>query len=443
MTEQARKKKSVRALALELLLEAQKENRQSHLVLRDALEKRAWLTAQDRAFLVRLFEGTIEYRIQMDYILNQYARIPTGRMRPAIREILRMSVYQIRYMDSVPDSAAVNEAVRLASAKGFGNLRGFVNGILRSIIRDPDRLRWPSEQDDDPCFRIQILYSMPEFLVRKWMDAYGPETAEKICRSFLEERPLTVRVRGQAAGEDNFQSRLPQGCTAEKSSLVPDAWYLKGVNHLASLPDFQSGTLYAQDVSSMLAVRAAGIRPGSRVLDMCAAPGGKSILAADLMREADPGGKRAGVVISRDVTGRKLALLRENRERCQVPEMQPCLWDATQFRPEDREAFDVVIADVPCSGYGVIGRKPDIRYHASAEKEASLAELQKKILANAVRCVRPGGTLLFSTCTVNRAENEDNTAWLLEHFPLVKKEERQLLPGSYPGDGFYYAVFRV
>ena len=195
MTERNRKKNSVRALALELLLEAQKEHRQSHLVLRDALEARPWLTAQDRAFLVRLFEGTIEYRIQLDYILNQYARIPTGRMRPVIREILRMSVYQIRYLDSVPDSAAVNEAVRLASAKGFGNLRGFVNGILRSIIREPDRVRWPSEKDGNPCFRLQIIYSMPEFLVRKWMDAYGPETVEKICRSFLEERPLTVRVR--------------------------------------------------------------------------------------------------------------------------------------------------------------------------------------------------------------------------------------------------------
>jgi 16S rRNA (cytosine967-C5)-methyltransferase len=266
---------------------------------------------------------------------------------------------------------------------------------------------------------------------------------EKICRSFLEERPLTVRVREQEAGTGSFQSRLPQGCTAEKSGLAPDAWYLKGVSHLPSLPDFQSGALYAQDVSSMLAVRAAGIRPGSRVLDMCAAPGGKSILAADLMREEALPGERAGIVISRDVTERKLALLRENRERCHISEMQPCLWDATQFRQEDREAFDVVIADVPCSGYGVIGRKPDIRYHASAEKEASLAELQKKILANAVRCVRPGGTLLFSTCTINRTENEDNTAWLLQHFPMEKKEERQLLPGSYPGDGFYYAVFRV
>lgn len=438
-----RERKNVRALALDLLMESQKEDRQSHLLLREALAANAWLQPRDRAFFVRLFEGTIEYRIQLDYLLDQYSRIRTKKMRPVIREILRMGVYQILYMDSVPDSAAVNEAVRLAGRRGFGSLRGFVNGVLRSVARNKNSLPWPEKKSGEESFWIQVHCSMPAFLVDKWMALYGPEVTEIICKSFLRERPLTVRLRGQADAEE-FLGQLPEGCRAEPCPEAADVWYLWNVGNLTALPDFQNGNLYVQDICSILAVRAAGIRPGDRVLDLCAAPGGKSILAADLMREGGENGLQeacsSGTVDARDLTDRKAALLQENKERCRVGEVRPFRWDATICRPEDAEQYDVVIADVPCSGYGVIGRKPDIRYHVSPEKEASLQKLQREILTNAVRAVRQGGTLLFSTCTVNPKENEENTAWLLEHFPLEKQEERQFLPGIDCGDGFYYAV---
>lgn len=435
------RKANVRAIVLEMLLQSQEPERQCHLLLRDALDTHSWLSVRDRAFLTRLFEGTIEYRIQLDFIIGQYAKTGTKKMRPVIREILRMGVYQIRYMESVPVSAAVNEAVKLARKRGFASLGGFVNGVLRHVAEHPEQVRWPEKNGRDILPYLRVTYAMPDFLLKKWLPVYGPEVTEEICKSFLAPRPLTVRLRGPREERDAFPGSLPEGCTAEPCDLIPDVWFVRGVKNPASLPGYSDGSFYIQDVSSMLAVMAAGIRAGDRVLDLCAAPGGKSILAADLMEETSlPGQEDRGLVISRDVTERKITLLEENRERCHVRRMEPSLWDATVYRPEDRGAWDVVIADVPCSGYGVIGRKPDIRFHASGERERSLAALQRKILTNAAAYVRPGGTLLFSTCTINRMENEENTRWLEEQFPLEKRAERQLLPGTCSGDGFYYAV---
>ena len=445
MTEQ---KANMRALTLEALLACRKEDIPSHLLIRNVLDKYSYLPERDRAFCKRLFAGTLENRLALDYVINQFSSLPVSKMKPVIQEILRLSVYQILYMDSVPDSAAVNEAVRLAARKGFGSLRGFVNGILRAVSRGREQIHWPEPEGSPEA--LSVRYSVPLWLTERWTGEYGREVTEKICASFQKPPHLTVRLRRpDPAG-------FPAGL--KPAPYLPEAGYLEETGPLPDMPAFREGAFVVQDVSSMLAVRAAGIRPGDRILDICAAPGGKSLYAADL---TGPG----GMVTARDLTEKKCGLIREARQRCQLDNLQVEQADASVFRPEDEAAYDVVLADLPCSGYGVIGKKPDIRYRASREKEEELVRLQRDILRCAARYVKPGGVLLYSTCTFHREENEEQAEWLLHTLPgemadglrleasslvpylpeeLAGEEtaERgflQLLPGVHPCDGFFIA----
>lgn len=442
---------NIRELALAVLLEAGKKEQKSSQLIHSVLEKYQYLPRQDRAFFTRLCQGTLEYRLQLDYILDVYSRVPARKMKPVVREILRMAVYQLKYMDSIPDSAAVNEAVKLAGRKGLPQLKGFINGVLRAAARGLQELSWP-EKTDRVRF-LSVRYSMPEYLVEKWLKELGAEATENMLRAFLLEEPLTVRIRGGSTERENALEELrEQGVLAEKAPYVQSAYYLKKYDKLEKLTAFRRGRLQVQDVSSMLAAEAAAPAEGSLILDLCAAPGGKSLYLADLAGEGS-------LVIARDLTPGKVQLIRENADRCGAGQVRPEQWDACETDPEMIEKADTVLADVPCSGYGVIGRKPDIKYRASAEREDALVELQRKILTNAVAYVKPGGVLLYSTCTVNYAENQGNAKWLAGNFPLepesldpfLPQELRtentgrgflQLLPGAHSCDGFFMARFR-
>lgn len=444
---------NIRELALLALLEMQQDGKQSHRVIHSVLEKYQYLPKQDRAFFTRLCQGTLEYRLQLDYIINQYSSVKTKKMKPVIREILRMAVYQLYYMDQVPDSAVVNEAVKLAMKKGFRSLKGFVNGVLRTAVREKEKLHFPDKKD--PVRYLEAKYSMPEYLADKWLKRYGLDQTEAICASFLEEKPLTVRLRDQGSEEKRqelLDSLEQAGIQVLPAPYLDMARILKGVNTLQYLPAFYEGGLQVQDISSMLAVECAGITPGQRVLDLCAAPGGKTILAADRTGET-------GQVISRDLTEWKTELIRENLDRCGIRHVETQAFDAACPDPEHVEWADVVIADVPCSGYGVIGRKPDIKYRASGENQKELVELQRAILKQAVSYVKPGGVLLFSTCTIAEEENEENVRYLTEELgmepesldPYLPEELQgettacgylQLLPGTHACDGFFVSRFR-
>ena len=468
---------NMRLLALEALLEIEKEGRQSHRVIRDVLDKYQYLPRQDRAFFTRLCQGTLEYRIQLDYILDSFSKVPTGKMKPVLREILRMAVYQMKYMDAVPDSAAVNEAVKLAQKKGFYQLKGFVNGVLRTASRQLGQLALPSREDPIPY--LSVAYSMPTWLVEQWLQQYGLETTEGICQAILKPSPLMVRVRplgaplgeasdgsGETRGtspgleetelgkaspglEETLESLKGQGVSLRRAPYLDYAYELSGYDSLSELEAFVRGGIQVQDVSSMLAVEAAGIRPGDRVLDLCAAPGGKSLLAADKVGAE-------GQVEARDLTSYKIEQIEENRERCGLGNIHTRVADAREYDASRREWADVLLADLPCSGYGVIGRKPDIKYKASPAKQEELVELQREILTQAVTYVKPGGTLLYSTCTLNQEENLDNVQWLLSSFPFqldslvpylcpelqggrAPQGYLQLLPGIHACDGFFLA----
>lgn len=442
---------NVRELILGIMLEIDREGKPSHLAVGDVLAKYQFLPKSDRAFITRVCGGTLEQRIYLDYLIDQVSSVKVKKMKPVIRELLRFSVYQMKFMDGVPDSAVVNEAVKLAKKKGFAKLANFVNGVLRNLSRKLPALGYPQTGDrvEDLCVR----YSMPRFLTEQWRARYGDEICERMLAAFQEQRPVTVRLcRTGHEPEETLRELERDGVHVQPAPYVEGAYAISGYDHLSALPAFRQGKLQVQDVSSMLPALAAAPKPGDTVIDLCAAPGGKSLHAAELM-------DGTGRVEARDVTERKVALIRENAERLGLTNVDPQLRDATVWDSADRERADVVLADVPCSGYGVIGRKPDIKYRADREKQRALVQLQRKILENAVACVKPGGVLLYSTCTIAPEENEEQVQWLKERFsletesldPYISPQLRsettargylQLLPGIHDCDGFFLARLR-
>ncbi len=439
---------NTRELILGILLEVNKEGQYSHLVIRSTLEKYQYLEKQERAFITRVCEGTLEYKLRLDYILNQFSTVPAEKMKPVIRELLRSSVYQILYMDSVPDSAVCNEAVKLARRKGFYNLTGFVNGVLRKIAREYGSIRFPGKEEPEEY--LSVIYSMPKWLVQRFLEQYGFEKTEKMLEAFLKEKPTTIRIREYLVEKEAvLESLKSQKVTVEKAPYVENAYYVKDYDYLPALDAFRVGSIQVQDVSSMLVGDIAAPKEGDYVIDLCAAPGGKTLCIADKL-------KGTGRVDARDISRTKTDYIRENAIRQNFLNVVVTEKDATQLDSDSLEKADIVLADVPCSGLGVMGRKTDIKYKLNPAKIQELAGLQREILEQASTYVKPGGTLIYSTCTIGKEENQDNVEWFLEHYPYelesldpylceelrsetTKKGYLQLLPGVHKCDGFFIA----
>ena len=338
-------------------------------------------------------------------------------------------------MDHVPDSAVCNEAVKLAGKKGFVNLKGFVNGVLRNISRNLDMVSYPDPSNEIAC--LSVRYSLPMWMVEKWISVYGKETVEKMGKAFLEERPVTVRRNTAVVSKEEFEKELEKdGVVYRRHPVLPYAYELTNYDYLAGLLAFQKGYFYIQDISSMQVAEWAEPKEGDYVIDVCAAPGGKAIHLAEKL-------SGTGYVEARDLTEYKVALIEENIERSGLNNIEAVCQDATINDEASYEKADILIADLPCSGLGILGKKPDLKSKMTVEMTKGLADLQRQILTVVHNYVKPGGKLLYSTCTINREENEDNTAWFVENFPEFEKiREKQMLPGSDMGDGFYIAEFR-
>ena len=439
---------NLRELVLNILLEIDKEGQYSHLVLRNTLEKYQYLEKKERAFITRICEGTLEYRIRLDYILDQFSTVPADKMKPVIRELLRSSVYQLLYMDHVPDSAVCNEAVKLARKRGFYNLTGFVNGVLRRIVREYGSIHFPEK--NSPVEYLSVIYSMPVWLVERFLKEYDFATTEKMLESFLETQPATIRIREYQTEEEAVLGSLKEEkVTVEKAPYVDRAYYVKNYDYLPALTAFRRGSIQVQDVSSMLAGEIAGVKEGDYVIDLCAAPGGKALYLADKLHGT-------GRVDARDLSQTKTDLIRDNALRQNFLNVVVTEKDATQLDRESLEKADIVLADVPCSGLGVMGKKKDIKYKLNLGKIRDLVGLQRKILEQASTYVKPGGTLIYSTCTIGKEENLENVQWFTEHYPYelesldpyLCEELRgettargylQLLPGIHKCDGFFMA----
>ena len=424
-----------RELVLDMLLQITRDGEYSHIVIKNVLDKYQYLDKRERAFITRVVNGTLERMIEIDYIINLFSKVKVNKMKPLIRTILRSSVYQMKYMDSVPDSAICNEAVKLAGKRGFVNLKGFVNGVLRNISRNLDKINYPDEKDK--VSYLSVKYSLPEWLVKQWLNVYDEETVKTIGSAFLEEKPLTVRFNERKIKKEDLVGILKkEGVTVGEVPEIPCALYLSGYDHLSVLPSFCEGLYQVQDLSSMQVALWSEVKEGDQVLDVCAAPGGKSIHIAELLNGT-------GHVEARDLTEYKVDLLRDNIERSGLTNIEAVCQDATVYDPDKKKSADIVIADLPCSGLGVLGKKPDLRYKMNEKTEADLVELQRKILSVVKDYVKPDGKLLYSTCTIHREENEGTVEWFLKEYPefeLVK--DKQMIPGKDAGDGFYIAIIK-
>lgn len=424
-----------RELILAILLEVTRDKVPAHLALSRVLEKYQYLDKRERAFITKVTEGTLEHMIEIDYIIDQFSKIKTAKMKPVIRNILRSAVYQLKYLSHVPQSAVCNEAVKLTKKKGFRNLSGFVNGVLRTIARQMDQVEYPKE----PLSKsLSVRYSIPEWMVEKWLSVYSKETVERMMDAMMREHPTCIRFDPKRITKEDLKRRLREDQVAhiEDHPALPYALWISGYDYLGDMSSFEDGLFYVQDASSMMAVESLPVKKGDYIIDVCAAPGGKSLHVAEKL-------EGTGHVDARDLTDYKVGLINENVERSGLVNISAKKQDARIPDAESVEKADLVIADLPCSGLGVLASKKDIRYNMTPEIQSSLSALQREILSVVWQYVRPGGVLLYSTCTINREENEENTAWFLErHKEFSLEKERQFLPGIDPCEGFYIAVLK-
>ncbi len=427
---------SVRELVLDILLEVNEREQYSHLMIRDVLNKYQYLEKQERAFLTRLAEGTIEHMLEMDFIINSFSKVKVKKMKPLIRNLLRMSVYQLKYMDAIPDAAVCNEAVKLAKKRGFGQLRGFVNGVLRSIARELDKLQYPDEALE-PVEFLKVMYSVPAWMIEQWMPDYGYAQTKEICQNFLAQRPITIRTNQTKITPEDLQKKLEQeGVFIKPVEGLSYAFEIEGFDYLQSLQTFQDGLFYVQDISSMMVAETAQPNHNDYIIDVCAAPGGKSSHLAEKM-------EGTGIVEARDLTQYKISLIEENIKRHGLENMKAVQMDATVYDEASKEKADILICDLPCSGLGVMGKKTDIRYKMTPEKQSNLVQLQREILETVHTYVKPGGTLVYSTCTIHKAENEGNVAWFVEKHPEFELlSQQQMFPGRLCHDGFFIAKLK-
>lgn len=405
------------------------------------------LTKQERGFIKKVVFGVIENRIYLDYVLNNFSKVKVRKMKPAIRHTLRLSAYQLIFMTNVPPSAVCNEAVKLIKKRKMYKLTGFVNGVLRSLIRELDHLKLP-DKDKDALEYLSLKYSYEKPLIERLLVDYDITTVEELLLVSNEEAPLTIRVHKQNTTKDALVKALAQdNIFAKSTQWLKDALYIEGIDRIESIKAFQNGLFQVQDESSMLVALAGYDASVQKVIDVCSAPGGKAIHMADLMGDQ-------GEIKAYDMNLRKIGLINENIERLGLKSISTAIGDGTVSDTSLLAWADVVIVDVPCSGLGIIRKKPDIKWHANAEKISELVVIQRDILNNVKDYVKVGGTMIYSTCTVVKEENQDNVSWFLEEndaFELVPIEGPyvnevtgmvELLPMSKGPDGFFVAKMK-
>ena len=431
-----------RETALNVLIACRREEGWSNGVLKEYLS-RDRLDSRDAALATRLCYGVVQNRNLLDFYLSQLLTGKLKGLHPVVRDILHLGLYQIYRMDKIPESAAVNESVDLAKryCKKVRSAPGLVNGVLRNAVRTKGQLAEPKSWEDK--------YSHPGELINELKSYVGKERMEAMLRANNEIAPLVVQVNTCKITTQELTEKLEaEGVSVQPHGWMDDALVLSGTGSIDHLESFREGLFYVQDPAAKLSVLCAELpKEEIRVLDCCAAPGGKSFAAS-----IATGGKAK--ITSCDVYAHKAQLIEKGAQRLGFS-LEAMEQDATVFRPEWENAFDAVIADVPCSGYGIIRKKPDIRYKDISQMR-KLPQLQQQILRNQVRYVKPGGLLLYSTCTLNQAENEGMVAWLLETYPEFHTEPLPLpenfprnesgmlalIPGEYDTDGFFICRLR-
>ena len=431
---------AARETALNALITCRRQSGWSNAVLKQTIA-RDKLDPREAALATRLCYGVVQNRGRLDFYLRQLLTGSLKKLHPAVRDILHMGLYQIYDMDKIPDSAAVNESVTLARKYGAPGSDRLVNAVLRNAVRTKGTLQEPTSYED--------RYSHPAELVSLLKTALPKGTLEGVLKANNEAPKTVIQVNTlKTNGAALLEQLRREGVEAEPHGWMPECLVLGSTGSLEKLPSFQQGLFYVQDPASRLSVRCAGLQKGFRVLDCCAAPGGKSFAAAMAM-------EGRGSICSCDIHPHKIQLIENGAARLGLGILQARLQDASEFVPEWEGAMDAVLVDAPCSGLGIIRKKPDIRYRNLKENEA-LPALQKEILANQARYVKKGGVLLYSTCTLLSRENQDVVEDFLKTHPEFSLEKLELppifpenttgmltlLPGQWDTDGFFISKMR-
>lgn len=442
-----------REAALQVLLDVDKREAYANLALGAVLGKYQ-PEKLDRSFTTELVYGTLRARNTLDWALGNYLRRPISGLTPVVRNILRLGAYQLLYMDRVPDSAAVNESANLARRHGHAGIVKFVNGVLRNLARGKDKLPYP-DPAADPVASIALRHSHPEWLVRLWLDEFGYDGTVALCMANNQAAPNSVRVNSLKTEITELMALLRgMGITAERGRYAADCLYLSGFVALGELAPFRDGLFQMQDESSILVGQAVSPQPGARVIDVASAPGGKATHLAQLMQNR-------GEILALDVHEHKIGLIEENCRRLGVTIVNTMLTDARTLPEKYSGRADYVLVDAPCSGLGVLRRRPDARWRKSLEQIRELTVLQAQILEAAAAVLQPGGVLVYSTCTITREENYgqvmnflaahpnfslESIAGLvpesLDHAGTLQRGYLQILPHLHGLDGFFMARLR-
>lgn len=441
--------KNVRETALDLLETIEKNQAYSNLLLNQTIKKNH-LPIQDVGLLTELTYGTLQRKLTLDFFLKSFLK-KNSKIENWVLVLLRLSLYQMIYLDKIPDRAAIFEAVEIAKKRGHKGIASMVNGVLRSIQREGI----PSlEEIEDPIQRLSIETSHPLWIVTKWVNQFGYEKAKMMCETNLTAPLQTARVNRVKATREECVARLEEeGFMVEISPIIPEAIRaLKG--NLANSKVFQEGLITIQDESSMLVAYALGAMENEIILDACAAPGGKSTHIAEKM-------ENTGEIISLDLHAHKVKLINENAKRLSLTNIQPKVMDSRKVKENFKEeTFDKILLDAPCSGLGVVRRKPDMKYTKKEQDIFQLSAIQLNLLKSVAPLVKKGGLLVYSTCTVDKEENENMVKSFLEEFPEFEQDpslkekmpeaiqpfvsgyQLQIFPQDFGSDGFYIASLR-
>ena len=417
--------KSARGVAFSVLLNVFENDSYSNIAL-DAALRESGLSLLDKAFATNIVYGVLTNLLFLDYQIKSYSKIPLKKLSESVKTILRISLYQMIFMDKVPESAAVNEGVNLAKKKAYKS-SGFVNAVLRAFVRG-GRVLPP---DDDTVKYLSLMYSYPLWIVKKWLSYFGEDECEKLLEAGNTAPPLTVRVNTSRISKEELKEKL-----SAEDSAAECALNLTNRGSVSDMEEFKAGLFTVQDAAAQKAVLVLAVQKGDKVLDMCAAPGGKTTHIAEMTGET-------GEVHAWDIYPHKIKLIEDNAKRLSLSNINAYVHNGKEPKEELFGYFDKVLLDAPCSGLGIIRRKPDIKWARKEEDIEGIVKEQAALLKIAANYVKRGGSLLYSTCTVNREENEDMASrFLKNHTDFEKEAEILLLPHKDKTDGFYICLMK-
>ncbi len=420
---------NAREMVLKGLYRIETEDAYTNQVLKEILSGDS-ISSVDRGFITELLTGVVRHRLRLDYVIGRFSKIKLKKLSPWVHQILRMGIYQILFLERVPDSAACNESVKLANRYANGGARGFVNGLLRTVVREKENIPLPEKNPD----RFSVEYSCPLWLTEKLLKQYGEETTEKILAASHKKQPVSLRVNRLATTSEELQKQLSdEGIITSLDEENPNRVFVEGALDMSRSDSYGKGLYTVQNSSSMAAVEVLDPQSGEVVLDLCSAPGGKTTYMAERM-------ENKGEIYAFDLHPHKMELIQKSAERLGITIVSAAVQDAMVPMEHWVNKADRVLADVPCSGIGVIHKKPDIKWHRTTEDVEELCRIQKKILQNAASYLKPGGALVYSTCTILKEENQEQVqAFLKENPEFILEEERTLFTHETGGSGFYIA----